>query len=48
LTAGPPGKSFTACAAVNAVVPAHALAASSSEANLLKMFFIMFTSSLPY
>jgi hypothetical protein len=29
-------------------VPAHALAASSSEASLLRMFFILFTSSLPH
>jgi len=44
-TAGPPGKSLTACASVKTAVPAHATAARSSEANVLKMLFILVISS---
>jgi hypothetical protein len=46
-TAGPPAKSPTAKAAVNATLAAHALAANRTPVNLLKMLFIMFSFSLP-
>ena len=43
LTEGPPGRSFTACAAVANQTLAHAPARHRLDASLLLMFFIVFS-----